>query len=310
MVNCCPLCGSAEAVTVETVETPCIWKALEVNHGAYFSESIQQALMPFAQTALLACQGCGLQYFSPACPGDADFYSQLTADDPDFYNNETWDFRQALQLLPGSAKVLDVACGAGAFLELARSHGVEAYGIDTNPLAVESAQVRGLSVECTTLLDFSRRHAAAFNAVTAFQVLEHLIEVVPFMCQAASCLKPGGQLLVSVPNRHRIWREPLEPLDCPPHHLSRWSAPQFAVLADRCGLQLQAVHCQLATRDHLRNQLRQRISPRFSKSLPVRALAKGLINGLTVPDRLLPSLFGALRLWDLSMLAVLVKPSR
>jgi SAM-dependent methyltransferase len=307
MQNACPLCAAKAATAVEQLDTDRIWEALAVNHGARFSKATQQALTPGAQTSLLNCQRCGLQFFSPACAGDAEFYRQLTAADRGYYNSETWDFRKALQLIPGSAMVLDVACGSGAFLDLARGHGISAYGIDTNPQAVDGARARGLSVECTTMTDFSRGHAATFDAVTAFQVLEHLSEVVPFTCEVATCLKPGGVLLISVPNRHRIWREPLEPLDCPPHHLSRWAPRQFAELADRCGLQVQAVHCQLATRDHVRNQLRQRISPRFSRSLPVRAMAKGLINGLTVPDWLRPSLFGALRLWDLSMLAVLVK---
>jgi hypothetical protein len=54
--------------------------------------------------------------------------------------------------------------------------------------------------------------------------------------------------------------------------------------------------------------MRQGIGPRWSCSVPVRALAKGLINGLTIPDSLHTSLLRTLHLWDLSMLALLAKP--
>jgi hypothetical protein len=39
------------------------------------------------------------------------------------------------------------------------------------------------------MTDFSHGHAATFDAVTAFQVLEHLSEVVPITPQAATWLK-------------------------------------------------------------------------------------------------------------------------
>ena len=307
MNNCCPLCGATSATILNVLQAGDIWDSLESRHAASFDVVTRSQLTPSSKIELLACHDCGLQYFSPALPGDAAFYSQLSTSDQNFYNSVTWDFRQALQVIPKSAKVLDVACGPGAFLALCRDEGLHATGIDTNPHAIAHARSLGLSVECTLLSDFSQHHAGSFDVVTAFQVVEHLSDVVPFTMQAVKCLKPGGFLLISVPNRDRIWREALEPLDCPPHHLSRWEPRQFAELAERCSLRLHAVHRELASLDHVRNQLRQFMSPEFSMSLPVRAVAKAMINAVTVPERLRPFLFRALNLWDMSMLAVLAK---
>lgn len=51
----------------------------------------------------------------------------------------------------GGARVLDVGCGDGAFLEWARAAGWDAFGVDFDPAAVASARSRGLEVHCGTL---------------------------------------------------------------------------------------------------------------------------------------------------------------
>lgn len=206
------------------------------------SSALADQLTPAETTELLRCRACGLQYFSPASAGNSEFYRQLTTADPDYYNVETWDFYRAIACAPVGSTLLDVACGAGAFVTFAQRHGFQAHGIDTNPAAISKARAAGCRVDLIDLESFSRDHAGCFDVVTAFQVLEHLDAVIPFTKQAAACLRPGGRLLVSVPNRHRLWRQPDEPLDCPPHHLSRWARPQFEQLARLSGLMLRSVH--------------------------------------------------------------------
>jgi SAM-dependent methyltransferase len=263
-----------------------------------------------------------LQYFSPAIPGDGEFYRQLTQSDPSYYNAESWDFEQALRLAPPGARLLDVACGAGAFVELAAGHGLQAQGIDTNPEAVSRARSAGLSVELSPLDTYSQRHAGEYGVVTAFQVLEHLGEVVSFTRQAAACLQPGGLLLISVPNRRRLWRDPQEPLDCPPHHLSRWEAAQFGHLAELCDLRLCGVYYDHATvmdclsplLAHLRTPSRRRTSapsqavaddqPNRTHSR-LRCRSERLIETLAAPIWSRPALLNRLGLWRLGMLAAL-----
>jgi SAM-dependent methyltransferase len=68
------------------------------------------------------------------------------------------------------------------------------------------------------------------DAVCAFQVLEHVPDVRPFLEQSVALLKPGGLLVICVPNAYSYLRDLCSPLDMPPHHMSRWSARTFASL--------------------------------------------------------------------------------
>jgi 2-polyprenyl-3-methyl-5-hydroxy-6-metoxy-1,4-benzoquinol methylase len=57
-----------------------------------------------------------LQYFSPAIPGDVHFYSELTSSCSNYYNDEKWEFDFVRKYIKSEQKVLDIACGKGAFL--------------------------------------------------------------------------------------------------------------------------------------------------------------------------------------------------
>lgn len=312
--NCCPLCGDAEGVLIRVLPFSAIWQQLELQHGAHFSPELMDQHTPAETTALLRCRTCGLEYFSPAIAGSGEFYRHLTTADQAYYNSETWDFRCAIACTPAGSSLLDVACGSGAFLAYAQRHGLQARGIDTNPAAIAQAVAAGLSAEVIALESFSQGHVSCFDVVTAFQVLEHLEAVVPFTQQVARCLRPGGRLLISVPNRHRLWRHRNEPLDCPPHHLSRWARPQFAQLARRCGLELQAVHFEPASALDL-------LAPLQRRQRPAPTAAAGATTGstpsqrpwrsaVTAPLRRPSKLWARLGLRRLGMLAELVVPAQ
>jgi len=280
----CPLCGCADGGLVRRFEFASIWHWLERQHGACFPQELIDAHSPEKSTSLLECRDCGLEYFSPATAGNSEFYSCLTSSDAGYYNCETWDFHCAVACVQPGSRLLDVACGKGAFLSFAAKHGVEARGIDTNPDAVSEAQALGLSAHLVDLHLYRQENAGSFDVVTALQVLEHLDDIVPFVEEAALCLRPGGRLLISVPNRHRLWRQYQEPLDCPPHHLSRWSETQFERLASLCGLELKQIHVEPPTVLDLLVPLYRR------QKQPVTASSIGKTPSLFNRERLRPFL--------------------
>ena len=60
---------------------------------------------------------------------------------------------------------------------------------------------------------FAGDHHEQYDIVCAFQVVEHLPEIMPFVLAAMSCVKKDGILIVSVPNRERALRDEFwEPL--------------------------------------------------------------------------------------------------
>jgi SAM-dependent methyltransferase len=101
-------------------------------------------------------------------------------------------------------RVLDAGCGMGyGSAELARV-AASVVGVDISGEAVASARQR-YDLPRVTFLQGScvalPFRAAAFDLVVAFEVIEHLKEWREFLIEARRVLAPGGQCLISTPNR-------------------------------------------------------------------------------------------------------------
>jgi len=256
----CPLCDSNNRVFISRTSYQVIWDALKKEWNTAFPEEVVRRNTPSEFTTLVECRSCGLQYFIPISSGDSRFYEELSKS-PSFYDQNKWEFDYVLkkQLRP-TDRVLDVGCGEGSFLRKIHGHIREAIGIDTNPAAVKRAKCEGLEVNLADLYTFSKQHNESFDTVCCFHVVEHLSKVIPFLRAAIDCLKDNGRLVLSVPNRQRILREPLEVLDCPPHHISRWRSGQLDKLADITGMKLDKIVLEIADRNACHKWLREKIT--------------------------------------------------
>lgn len=304
----CPLCTSTVANRIEIIAFDAIWSALEQQWGARFSDDVKARHSPGSETELRECAVCGLQYFNPALPGDPEFYRQLTTTSPLYYSGDKWDFQAAASLIGPSSRVLDVACGSGQFLDMARSRGAQVCGIDTNPAAAEAARGRGFPVHCIALDDFARDHRKQFTCVTAFQIVEHLSSVLPFVKAMLDCLEPGGVLVLTVPNRMRRLREALEPLDCPPHHMSRWTVAQFDPLARALGCRIAGVTHQPASMHECRAILRNWLAGTRSEALWARAIGRVCFSSSLYRLYASAGLLDRFGLYGMSILCALAKP--
>lgn len=104
-------------------------------------------------------------------------------------------------LMPCGVRVLDVGCGTGSVTVIANSgKGNEIVAIEPDEVRAAVARSRGLEVQ-ESLLDANfMQGREAFDVVMASDVLEHVAapaELLNLMVRAA---KPGGMLLISVPN--------------------------------------------------------------------------------------------------------------
>jgi len=96
-------------------------------------------------------------------------------------------------------KLLDIGCGAGAYLSLAASLGWQTYGLDPDPVAAEIARRSGSTIEIGTL-DTTSLPAAPFDAVTSMHSIEHSRDPRRFLRQALALLRPGGFFYLQTPN--------------------------------------------------------------------------------------------------------------
>jgi SAM-dependent methyltransferase len=108
-----------------------------------------------------------------------------------------------LPLFEGQTDVVDVGCGRGEFLDLLRSRGIRARGIDINDAMVEETRARGLDAEKADALTYlSSLPDASIGGLFAAQVIEHLPAdyLTALVEVAAQKLRPGGVLVFETIN--------------------------------------------------------------------------------------------------------------
>jgi SAM-dependent methyltransferase len=142
---------------------------------------------------------------------------------------------RALGELPAGAAVCDVGAGDGRLVRALRERGYHAVGID--PFA-EEAPVRAS-------LDAAGLPAESFDAVVFWHVLEHLDEPEAALREAGRIAKPGGRIVVAVPNldslQARLGGDLWFHQDVPRHAVHFSEAGLRALLA-RVGLALERLH--------------------------------------------------------------------
>ncbi len=93
-------------------------------------------------------------------------------------------------------RLLDVGCGTGTFLDVARRAGWEVYGLEVSAYAAEQARRRGLNVTGASADDM-RLEVSAYDCVTLWDTLEHVRDPVGVLRTAGRALRPGGVLALS-----------------------------------------------------------------------------------------------------------------
>jgi len=135
-----------------------------------------------------------------------------------------------------SGRVLDVGCASGLFLLQARSAGWDVAGIEPNQALCEDARKslnRAAEVQCTTLEN--ARLQSGFDAITVWDVLEHVPDPQAFLQICRTLLRPDGFLFLNVPDLDS-WPSrmlgPRWPLLLP-EHLNYFNRRSLAFCAER-----------------------------------------------------------------------------
>jgi 2-polyprenyl-3-methyl-5-hydroxy-6-metoxy-1,4-benzoquinol methylase len=223
---------------------------------------------------VVQCRRCGLVYVSPRARSEALIYDgPELADQPTglLHSRDLTDIEDSWEIpllrekeaeapalgrnaeaaldrlarhTPPAARLLDFGCGAGFFLGAARQRGWEIYGLEPLPGHAVYARARfGAEVVADTLRprSFPPGH---FDAITAFQVFEHLPDPSGTLTKLAGLLKPRGIVLVEVPNvatwsvrwlgpRHRHFVQ---------DHIYFFSARTLSGLMEKCGFEVVDVY--------------------------------------------------------------------
>jgi SAM-dependent methyltransferase len=137
---------------------------------------------------------------------------------------------------PGGRSLLEVGCGTGFVLaglrrcvpDLALTGGeLFAAGLDAAARRVPDATLYQLDAR---RIPFERE----FDVVGAFDVLEHVQEDEVVLGEMARAVKPGGGILLTVPQHPRLWSD----VDDFSRHRRRYRAPDLRAKLERAGLEV------------------------------------------------------------------------
>ena len=143
--------------------------------------------------------------------------SQLTKNEASYIESQLQanlnKFRNQVNIIgnylpPAGAKVLDIGCGGGLFLSLLKDKGAEVTGIELSDSRAHYARTKhGLEIYKIPIeSDFWQKgHAGTFDAVTLWDVIEHVNFPFQTLQCAASVLQPGGFLLIDTPCRDSFY---------------------------------------------------------------------------------------------------------
>lgn len=197
----------------------------------------------FSTFSVLRCTNCDNSWRS-------DMYSREKIDEiycGDSYANENYfadkvsetnnsstrrikDYDRALRYLDqvmGIGRLLDIGCGAGVFLSMAKKRGWTVSGVELSPrLASQCRQTLNVPVENGRFEDVELPRNS-FDVITLWDVIEHVLDPVSCMQRARELLKPGGILVFCTPDEDSLLARiglVLYKATC-----SRYSYPAFAL---------------------------------------------------------------------------------
>lgn len=211
----CPLCHNPVPNTVERISPG----ALTDLYQRSLSIDITSLVSTLPEISFCRCPQCDLLFFLPAIAGDAEFYRHLQHFDW-YYLDEKYEFHISSQYINASDRILEIGCGGGALME-ALDHPPHYHGLDINLPASRQEDKRFFSHR---LEDHTQHYHEYYDIVCAFHVLEHIPDVHEFIQNALDALKKGGRLIFSTPSEESFLKSAVNnPLNMPPHHLTRWS---------------------------------------------------------------------------------------
>lgn len=202
---------------------------------------------------LVRCHSCSMTYMNPRPDVksighfyEADYSPYKThAPKPTRFWNTWFPKRDSVTHLPITlpGRLLDYGCGGGTYLLKMQQLGWQVEGMDFSPHAVATTRKLGFQVH-QGMLPHPDVEAASYDLVNIGAVLEHVHDPHLLVQAAKRILKPGGHLVISVPNieswgfthfRSQWW-----PLELP-RHLLHFSETTLLRLAAEHGLEVKEV---------------------------------------------------------------------
>ena len=192
----CNLCGSDDYKVLYSLPLP--------------KEDINQVFRASGDSRaagrIVRCKSCGLAYTNPRIKAESIVKGYSEGSDETFVSQEkarVRTFAKSMRLIEKyskKGKILDVGTAGGSFLFAAKQRGWEVYGMEVNKWLAEWGKKNyGIGIRKGTL-EQQKYKKEFFDAVTLWDVLEHVPDPKSTLRECGRVLKKGGTLLINYPD--------------------------------------------------------------------------------------------------------------
>ncbi len=190
-----------------------------------------------AEWSAVRCRSCGLGYLNPR-PTEEEmrrYYPAAYFGDRQLHMER---YRREAAYVPGTGgRLLDIGAGSGGFLSVMRDRGWDVTGIEP---ADEAGNPHGVRMSRSLFPEDCELPPASFDVITAWAVFEHLRDPGQAFSVTERLLRPGGSLILQVPNLRSIYSRWALQEDVP-RHLYFFTEMTLRAYGRRVGLDLERV---------------------------------------------------------------------
>lgn len=241
-----PVTGSNNVSFVKKISSSIIvdeYKKLDIDVERFFIDK--------DSVSIYKCLDTGYLFYHPLdLTGDNLLYQKLEKF-PWYYMDWKWEHEVASKFVKENDRILEIGCAKGSFLKKMKESGAIVEGLEMNPGALDKCTQKGLLASDVSIEKFSIDKKNLYDVVCSFQVMEHVEGVRDFLQSSISILKPGGLMIVSVPNNDSlIFRSNDVSLNMPPHHMGLWNLNSLIKLQKYFNIKVESVHIEPLQKYH------------------------------------------------------------
>ena len=197
------------------------------------------------------CNFCRMIYLNPVLTDHwlEEYYSSnhteqaLTHPSEQEYYNKIYS--RGLRTLSSLVKVetlLDVGCSDGTFLDLAQANGIRTFGVEYNEAEIALGREKSHTIWRGSIEQIPNGHR--FDAITLWDVFEHIKHGASFLNSLKDLLNPGGIVFLQIPNSSslaaRVMRENCRMFDGM-EHVNLYSPTTIEMISKLVNCSIQSI---------------------------------------------------------------------
>jgi 2-polyprenyl-3-methyl-5-hydroxy-6-metoxy-1,4-benzoquinol methylase len=232
-------------------------------------------IMDKSASTYYKCTECSMVYLNPILNPSAtiDYYTNLNTgqgetvlDDSQFYTEIYSLGLDSIEQNINIGSILDIGCSTGFFLNLAKNRKWKTSGIELGLNEASIAEKNGHKIFKETIDALSNTNK--YDAITMWDVLEHIPDGVDQLKKIKNHLNPNGILFFQIPNSDslaaKILRESCRMFDGL-EHTNLYNPATVALIAEQCGFEIKEIKSVISEIAVTNNYL-DYLDPYFSES--------------------------------------------